>query len=170
MKYVSTILLVLMTSFVNAQEDSQMGLSIGTEKKQVSRREKKTDSQHIQKWKAENQRRLIEELELNSKTEKQEFKKLFNEYRDCQKRIKKKFKPNSNFDQMSDEEAKKQLQQSFQVGKELLENRRKYSGEFQKVMKPQKVLKMFHYEGKMRREMMKRKDVKLRSIKRIKHK
>lgn len=167
MRYLSIILLILAGSFVNAQEDLRMGLSVGTEKKQVTR-QKKAKMQRIQQWKAERQRRLVEELQINNEAKKQEFKRLLNEYNNRQEKIKRKFKPNSNFDQMSDEEAKKQLQQSFQVGKELLENRKKYSDKFQKVMKPQKVLKMFHYEGRMRREMMKRRDAKSRSVKKIK--
>ncbi|MEF9480260.1 hypothetical protein OWR28_23490 [Chryseobacterium sp. 1B4] len=56
--------------------------------------------------------------------DKAEFTQLYNEYLDSQKQIKSQF--NSNFDPetLTDEEAKAKLQQSFEVGQKLLDNRK----------------------------------------------
>lgn len=162
MKNISIILLVLIGFFANAQ-DARMNLNqrqkkeIQHRKAEIQRR-KAIHKQRLQQWKSEHQRRLIQALEISDKQKKQKFRQIYTEYNDNQERIKRKFKPNRNFNQMSDEQARKELKQSFQVGAELLENRKKYSDEFQKIIKPQKVLKLFHHEGKMRREMMKRRD------------
>ncbi len=87
----------------------------------------------------------------------EKFKSLYSEYQTKQNEIKNKFKPTDNFDEMSDEEAKRHLQQSFDVGQQLLDNRKAYAEKFMKVIKPQQVLHMYQTEGKMRNKMLNRK-------------
>jgi len=85
--------------------------------------------------------------------DKAEFTRLYNEYLDSQKQIKSQF--NSNFDPetLTDEEAKAKLQQSFEVGQKLLDNRKKYADKMQQVIPCQKVLKLFQSEKMMKDKM-----------------
>lgn len=89
--------------------------------------------------------------------DKEEFTNLYNEYLENQKKIKSQF--NSDFDpeKLSEDEAKVKLQQSFDVGQRLLENRKEYSEKMQKVIPCQKVLKLFNSEAMMRDKMNERK-------------
>ncbi|MBE4950520.1 hypothetical protein [Chryseobacterium culicis] len=85
--------------------------------------------------------------------DKAEFTQLYNEYLESQKQIKSQF--NSSFDPetLSDEEAKAKLQQSFEVGQKLLDNRKKYAEKMQQVIPCQKVLKLFQSEKMMKDKM-----------------
>lgn len=99
---------------------------------------------------------ILDNLDLNEK-DKSEFTTLYNEYVENQNKIKTQFDPTSNFDNLTDAEAKAKLQQSFDVGQQLLNNRRKYADKMQEIISPQKVLKLFQAEGKMREKMNERK-------------
>ncbi|MGV2453078.1 hypothetical protein [Chryseobacterium sp.] len=85
--------------------------------------------------------------------DKAEFTQLYNEYLDSQKQIKSQF--NSNFDPetLTDDEAKAKLQQSFELGQKLLDNRKKYADKMQQVIPCQKVLKLFQSEKMMKDKM-----------------
>lgn len=99
---------------------------------------------------------VMENLNIDP-SDKTEFTQVYNEYLDSQKQIKSQF--NSNFDPetLSDDEAKAKLQQSFDVGQKLLDNRKKYADKMQQVIPCQKVLKLFQSEGMMRDKMNERK-------------
>ena len=86
------------------------------------------------------------------------FKSLYTEYQNNQKQIKEKFHPDKNFDQLSDEDATARLNQSFDVGQQLLNNRKAYADKFLKILTPQQVLKLFQTEGKMRDKMLDKKN------------
>ena len=86
-----------------------------------------------------------------------DFKLLYSEYQNKQNEIKNKFKSNNDYENMSDEEAKKQLNESFEVGQQLLDNRKVYCEKFMKVIKPQQVLQMYQTEGKMRNKILDKK-------------
>jgi hypothetical protein len=85
--------------------------------------------------------------------DKAEFTQLYNEYLESQKLIKSQF--NSSFDPetLTDDEAKAKLQQSFEVGQKLLDNRKKYAEKMQQVIPCQKVLKLFQSEKMMKDKM-----------------
>ncbi|PRB03103.1 hypothetical protein CQ046_11180 [Chryseobacterium sp. MYb7] len=85
--------------------------------------------------------------------DKAEFTQLYNEYLESQKQIKSQF--NSSFDPetLTDDEAKAKLQQSFEVGQKLLDNRKKYAEKMQQVIPCQKVLKLFQSEKMMKDKM-----------------
>ena len=89
--------------------------------------------------------------------DKAEFTQLYNEYLESQKQIKSQF--NSSFDpeKLTDEEAKAKLQQSFEVGQKLLDNRKRYAEKMQQVIPCQKVLKLFQSEKMMKDKMDERK-------------
>lgn len=96
---------------------------------------------------------MVEELNLTSQ-EEAEFRILYEEYQEKQRVIKGKFDPNKEYDKLSDDDAKKELNHSFEVGQQLLNNRKDYSAKFMKVMRPQKVLKMYETEGMIRNKVM----------------
>ena len=89
--------------------------------------------------------------------DKAEFTQLYNEYLDSQKQIKSQFDPSFDPETLSDDEAKAKLQQSFDVGQKLLDNRKRYADKMQQVIPCQKVLKLFQSEGMMRDKMNERK-------------
>ncbi len=99
---------------------------------------------------------MVSELDV-PQNDQTEFKTLYAEYQDKQNSIKSRFKPSEDYDNMSDEEATKQLNESFDVGQQLLDNRKVYAQKFLKVLKPQQVLQMYQTEGKMRSKILDKK-------------
>lgn len=99
---------------------------------------------------------VMDNLDIEA-SDKTEFTQLYNEYLDNQKQIKSQFNSNFNPETLSDDEAKAKLQQSFEVGQKLLDNRKKYAEKMQEVIPCQKVLKLFQSEGMMRDKMNERK-------------
>lgn len=96
---------------------------------------------------------------LDIPSEKQEvFKNLYSEYQASQRQIKEKFIMDKNLDNLSDEEATRRLNQSFEVGQQLLNNRKNYSEKFLKILSPQQVLKLFQTEGKVREKLLDKKN------------
>lgn len=85
--------------------------------------------------------------------DKAEFTAMYNEYLDNQKHIKSQFDSNFDPEKLSEDEAKVKLQQSFEVGQKLFDNRKKYAEKMQTVIPCQKVLKLFQSEGMMRDKM-----------------
>lgn len=100
---------------------------------------------------------VIDDLDI-SKEKQDEFKTLYAEYQNNQKQIKEKFHVDKNLDNLSDEEATKRLNQSFDVGQQLLDNRKTYADKFLKILTPQQVLTLFQTEGKMRDKMLDKKN------------
>lgn len=99
---------------------------------------------------------VMENLNIDP-SDKTEFTEIYNEYLESQKQIKSQFNSNFNPETLSDDEAKAKLQQSFDVGQKLLDNRKKYADKMQQVIPCQKVLKLFQSEGMMRDKMNERK-------------
>ena len=119
----------------------------------------------IQKMKPEERMALLKEFrekmivaELAIPESKQpEFTSLYSEYQDSQNAIKGKFTLREDYEKMSDEDATNQLNHSFEVGQELLDNRKNYAQKFMKVISPQQVLRMYQTEGKMRNKILDKK-------------
>ncbi|MEC5158391.1 hypothetical protein [Chryseobacterium sp. MP_3.2] len=99
---------------------------------------------------------MVSELDV-PKTNEEEFKTLYAEYQEKQAAIKRKFKSEADYESLSDDEATKQLNQSFEIGQELLDNRKMYAQKFMQVIKPQQVLQMYQTEGKMRNKIIDKK-------------
>lgn len=99
---------------------------------------------------------IIAELEIPENDQPQ-FTSLYTEYQDTQNAIKAKFTLREDYEKMSDEEATDQLNRSFDVGQELLDNRKNYAQKFMKVISPQQVLRMYQTEGKMRNKILDKK-------------
>lgn len=100
---------------------------------------------------------VIDDLDI-PKEKQDEFKTMYAEYQNNQKQIKEKFYVDKNLDNLSDDEATKRLNQSFDVGQQLLNNRRTYADKFLKILTPQQVLTLFQTEGKMRDKLLDKKN------------
>ena len=96
---------------------------------------------------------VLSELQI-PENQKDLFVEIYDEYQMKQKQIKNKFKPKRDFDNMTDEEANAELENSFEVGQQLLDLRKEYAEKFGQVIKPQKVLQLFQTEGMMRNKML----------------
>lgn len=92
---------------------------------------------------------ILDELNI-PKESQEEFKEIFKQYTLSQKQIKDKFKGTIDIEKLSSDEAKQKLDESFEVGKQLLNNRQLYADKFLKILTPQQVLKFFQTEGKVR--------------------
>ena len=99
---------------------------------------------------------IIAELAVPENTQP-EFKNLYSEYQEKQNEIKAKFVPTQDCEKMTDEDAIKELNNSFDVGQQLLDNRKDYAQKFMKVISPQQVLRMYQTEGKMRNKILDKK-------------
>lgn len=99
---------------------------------------------------------IISELDLPENSQP-EFKTLYAEYQKKQNDIKAKFSPQENYSGISDQEAIRELDRSFEVGQQLLDNRKDYAQKFMKVISPQQVLQLYQTEGKMRNKILDKK-------------
>ncbi|UZT96350.1 hypothetical protein ODZ84_14075 [Chryseobacterium fluminis] len=98
---------------------------------------------------------VMDNLDIDP-SDKAEFTEIYNEYLESQKHIKSQFNSNFNPETLSEDEAKAKLQQSFEVGQKLLDNRKKYADKMQQVIPCQKVLKLFQSEKMMKDKMEER--------------
>lgn len=157
MKKISYLLIILfftsLNSFVQAQKYDWKTMKPDQRKviiQNMSPRERKTVLQEFR------ENMMVSSLAVPQNTQS-DFKTLYSEYQEKQNSIKSKFKSGGDYENMSDEEAKKQLNESFEVGQQLLDNRKIYAEKFLKVIKPQQVLQMYHTEGKMRSKIIEKK-------------
>ena len=148
MKKILYLLIILFftsfNSFVQAQKYDWKTMKPDQRKviiQNMSPRERKTVLQEFR------ENMMVSSLAVPQNTQS-DFKTLYSEYQEKQNSIKSKFKSGGDYENMSDEEAKKQLNESFEVGQQLLDNRKIYAEKFLKVIKPQQVLQMYHTEGK----------------------
>lgn len=128
-------------------------LKIGFQERQEQIRNMST------KEKAEALKQLKEELVLSElqipDDKKADFLFVYNDYQTEQREIKNKFKHSRDFNEMSEEEANIELENSFEVGQQLLDLRKEYARKFSQIISPQKVLQLFQTEGMVRNKIMK---------------
>ena len=156
MKKILTLLSVaLITSASFAQQLNYDWKNMKPEqRKEIIQKMKPEDRMNLLKEFRE--KMMISELEVPG-NQQEEFKNLYAEYQEKQNAIKEKFTADENYENMSDAEAVKQLEQSFEIGQQLLDNRKNYAQKFMKVISPQQVLKMYQTEGKMRTKILDKK-------------
>ncbi len=155
-KILFLLMAVLTATYSFAQEQKYDWKAMSPEqRKEVIK--KMNPEQRMQLLKQFRENMMVTELEV-PQSDQPEFKALYNEYQAKQNAIKSRFKSNQDYEKMSDEEAKKQVMESFEVGQQLLDNRKVYAEKFMKVIKPQQVLQMFRTEGKMRSKIIDKKD------------
>ena len=154
-KIAVALTLILAVQFSFAQQFGYDWKSMKPEQRKEVIQKMKPD-ERIALLKEFREKMIIAELAVPENSQA-EFKNLFSEYQDKQNEIKSKFTPNEDYENMSDDEATKQLDQSFDVGQQLLDNRKNYAQRFMKVISPQQVLRMYQTEGKMRNKILDKK-------------
>lgn len=98
----------------------------------------------------------IEELNVPESAQA-EFKIILNDYMLKQKEIKDKFRNDKKIEKLNNEEAQQKLNESFDIGQQLLDNRKVFADKFLKILTPQQVLKLYQIEGKFRDKMLDKK-------------
>lgn len=154
-KIAATIILIFAVQFSYAQQQDYDWKNMKPEKRREIIQKMNPD-ERMSLLKEFREKMIIAELSVPENSQA-EFKNLYSEYQDRQHDIKSKFTLNENYESMSDEEATRQLNQSFEVGQQLLDNRKIYAQKFLKVISPQKVLRMYQTEGKMRNKILDKK-------------
>ncbi|WHF50789.1 hypothetical protein QGN23_10130 [Chryseobacterium gotjawalense] len=154
-KIAAALILILAVQFSFAQQLSYDWKSMKPEqRKEVI--QKMNPNERMSLLKEFREKMIIAELAVPQNSQP-EFIQLYTQYQDRQNDIKSKFTPSEDYENMTDEEATKQLNQSFEVGQQLLDNRKNYAQKFMKVISPQQVLKMYQTEGKMRNKILDKK-------------
>lgn len=154
-KIAAALILILAIQFSFAQQLSYDWKSMKPEqRKEVI--QKMNPNERMSLLKEFREKMIIAELAVPQNSQP-EFIHLYTQYQDRQNDIKSKFTPSEDYENMTDEEATKQLNQSFEVGQQLLDNRKNYAQKFMKVISPQQVLKMYQTEGKMRNKILDKK-------------
>ena len=158
MKKILFLLIILFlttqNSFVQAQKYDWKTMKPDQRKQIIQKMSPKERMSLLQEFR---ENMLVSTLDVPQNTQ-DDFKTLYAEYQDKQNQIKSKFKADHDYENMSDEEAKTQLDESFDIGQQLLDNRKLYADRFLKVIKPQQVLQMYQTEGKMRNKMIDKKE------------
>lgn len=101
---------------------------------------------------------MIDEIKISNEHQ-DEFKDLFNQYSEGQEAIKQRFKDKNQkkIENLTNEEAQKKLNESFEIGQQLLDNRKAFAEKFSKILTPQQILKFFQTEGKVRNKVLDKK-------------
>ncbi|MDO5615140.1 MAG: hypothetical protein Q4G16_03045 [Cruoricaptor ignavus] len=158
MKKILITLLFVVGSAYGVQAQVQMGFNPGNKNPNAQKEQiKKMTPAEKREWlNTFRENMLVEDLNIPEK-DRAEFKKVYSEYQDNQRRIKEKFNNNFDPEKLSDSEARKKLDESFSLGQQLLDNRKDCAMKMQNVVRPQQVLKMFQTEGQMREKMFNKK-------------
>lgn len=152
MKRLLLILIIMFGTKFSAQIRNDLDWKKMDPEKRRDLIQKMSPEERMQVLKQFKENMIIQELDIPANRQ-EEFKKLFAEYMESQKSIKEQFKSGFKPENISDTEAQKRLEDSFVVGQQLLDNRKKYAEKFQKILTPQQVLKLFQSEGMMRDKM-----------------
>ena len=156
MKKLAVVLTLILTAqFSFAQQFGYDWKSMKPEKRKEVIQNMKPE-ERVALLKEFREKMIISELAVPENTQP-EFKNLYSEYQEKQNEIKAKFVPTQDCEKMTDEDAIKELNNSFDVGQQLLDNRKDYAQKFMKVISPQQVLRMYQTEGKMRNKILDKK-------------
>ena len=154
-KLAAVLTLILAVQFSFAQQFGYDWKSMKPEKRKEVIQNMKPE-ERVALLKEFREKMIISELAVPENTQP-EFKNLYSEYQEKQNEIKAKFVPTQDCEKMTDEDAIKELNNSFDVGQQLLDNRKDYAQKFMKVISPQQVLRMYQTEGKMRNKILDKK-------------
>lgn len=149
--FFSSLILLFAINCMSAQNTSLLKMGFQERRAEIKKMSPKEKYEALKQFKED---LVLSELQI-PEGQKDEFLQLYNEYQAKQREIKNKFKPTKDFANMTDDEANAELENSFEIGQQLLDLRRKYAEKFNQVIKPQKVLQLFQTEGMMRNKMMK---------------
>lgn len=147
------VLLVFASAGMHAQVIQRLQQAAPEQRKELIKNLSPEERKALIKQLRENA--VIEDLAIEEKN-KEEFKKIYSEYLASQRQIKNRFNTDFDPEKLGDDEAKTKLEESFDLGEKLIENRRRYAEKMNAVMKPQQMLKMFRNEGMMKEKAMDR--------------
>lgn len=150
----SLIIAVASLTQMHAQ-DTRSGLRNATPEQRREAIRQMSPEQRKELLKQVRENMMIQDLDIQEGN-KERFKKVYSEYQEAQKEIKDRFQTDFDPDKLSDNEAQQKLNESFDMGEQLLNNRRKYAQKMQSIIKPQQVLKMFRTEGMIREKTLER--------------
>ncbi|SFI29907.1 hypothetical protein [Halpernia frigidisoli] len=136
--------------FSEAQRTSLLKMGLQERRTEINKMSQKEKSDALKQFKED---LVLSELQIPD-DQKDNFVTVYNDYQAKQKLIKNKFKAQRDFNSMTEDEASSELDNSFEVGQQLLDLRKEYAEKFSKIIKPQKVLQLFQTEGMMRSKMM----------------
>jgi Spy/CpxP family protein refolding chaperone len=128
------------------QETSEPKSQVFANKKDFKNLPLEQKKEAIRKLREDN---LVKEINIDP-TKEEAFRLVFRDYLKSQKAVKSQFRKHGSYDVMTEKEAREQLENSFVIGQQLLDLRKKYTQEFLKLLTPNQVLKVFHSEIKMR--------------------
>lgn len=148
----AVLLSAVLTGYAQTAEPG--GLRGSHQPKMLSEQEK---AQRKAEFLRMRQQQLIEELQIPA-AQQQEFLTLYQEYQNSQQQIREKFQTSRSFGDLTDAQARQQLEQSFVLGQQLLDNRRRYAERFGRFLKPQQILKLYQNESRLRSKIMQAKD------------
>ncbi|GEM_PF-276419 len=152
-----TIYTVVIALFSIGMLTAQQKLTLDFSNKSAQQRKEMirtlTPEQRRELYRSYRENALIEELKVKEESQN-DFKRVYSEYQSSQRKIKDQFDNGYDPDALSDSEAKVKLEESFDYGQKLIENRREYSRKMQQVIRPQQVIKLFRAEGQMRDRML----------------
>lgn len=149
--FFSSLILLATVNFLSAQNSSLLKMGFQERRAQIKKMTPKEKSDALKQFKED---LVLSELQIPD-NQKDKFIEIYTEYQAEQKEIKNKFRPTKDFENMSDDEASAELENSFDIGQQLLDLRKEYAEKFNQVIKPQKVLQLFQTEGMMRNKLMK---------------
>lgn len=110
--------------------------------KSISSEERRSFFQKVQV------QRMMAELNLSTE-KKEEAQKLFEGYLEKRDDIMRKFKPDTDKDNLTEQEAMAHIRKGLNVAQELLDMRREYTDKFLKVLTPNQILQMSRLEKDM---------------------
>jgi hypothetical protein len=134
-----------------AQSNSLLKMSLQQRNEQMKNMPQHEKSEALRQFKED---LVLSELQI-PENKKENFLAVYNDYQVRQREIKSKFKHSRDFNNMTEEEANVELENSFEVGQQLLDLRREYTERFRQIITPQKILQLFQTEGMMRNKIMK---------------
>ena len=147
---ISSFIFFLAFKISTAQRTSLLQMGFAERKAEIKNMTPKEKSEALKQFK---QDLVLSELQI-PENQKDSFVEIYSDYQAKQREIKNKFRPKGDFNSMTDDEANAELENSFEVGQQLLNLRKEYAEKFSQIIKPQKVLQLFQTEGMMRNKMM----------------
>lgn len=155
-KLIYTLLIgFLGTSFLVAQENTIQTWEKASAEERKAMIKKMTPEEKKKLFREYRENAVVEQLQIPEKDQKA-FKEVYSNYQESQRRIKDDFNNDFDPDKLTEDEARRKLDESFKYGERMIQNRREYAEKMQRVVKPQQVLKMFQNETQMRDKMLNR--------------
>src|SRR5690606_23120087 len=152
---VLSFLALFFLNSLHAQEEKDWRNMKPEQRKDLISKMKPEEKQELLQQFRENM--MMEELDVPA-DKKDDFRTLYNEYQESQNQITERFRAGSNFEGINDGDAKQELDKSFNLGQQSMNNGRNYSEKVQKILEPQQILEMFQNERMVRTKILERKN------------